>query len=332
MTETNDILSCYVSENRNLSLENWIGKYVPLLVAASFVALFTYVTIVDTFSQLTETTIARKPIVLAHVICPYVSDSRNNEQQITMESMRRAKRKTIRQARVELYGAVLRDDQSAVPSDFVTLPYLNRTTATEYPGLLPPRQMPFLDDILSRLYKASPNADYYIYTNVDIGVQVNFYDRIMELIDMGYDAFSINRRTIDREVNGTNITADTLDIAYQQDGEKHPGHDCFVFKRDIRISYHDVFLGFPYIGKIMVESLTRHAQNYTIFREEHLTFHLGHDKAWTDPALRLYMALNVRNGEIACPGCVEEHKVQWAEKLLANASSIYEKSNGTRTR
>jgi len=52
-----------------------------------------------------------------------------------------------------------------------------------------------IQDILNRLYDES-NADYFIYTNVDIAVMAHFYVSVSKIIELGYDAFVINRRTI----------------------------------------------------------------------------------------------------------------------------------------
>jgi hypothetical protein len=59
------------------------------------------------------------------------------------------------------------------------------------------RKLPLFKDIIDRLYEAS-NADYFIYTNVDIGLQKKFYLVISAFINDGYDAFNMTRRTIDR--------------------------------------------------------------------------------------------------------------------------------------
>ncbi len=58
-----------------------------------------------------------------------------------------------------------------------------------------PRKLPLIKDILGRLYDAS-DAEYFIYTNVNIGLMPNFYVAVNAIIESGYDAFVINRRTI----------------------------------------------------------------------------------------------------------------------------------------
>ena len=89
------------------------------------------------------------------------------------------------------------------------------------------RKLPLVRDLFDRLHAVS-DAEYMIYTNVDIALMPSFYVSVAALIAQGYDAFVINRRTISKAF--TRI--DELPLMYAQLGEPHPGHDCFVWRRD----------------------------------------------------------------------------------------------------
>jgi hypothetical protein len=127
------------------------------------------------------------------------------------------------------------------------------------------------------------------------------------MTEMGYDAFVINRRTIGKE----HYHVQDLDLMYCEIGEKHPGYDCFVFKK----SLYPIFklgtacVGANWIGRVFLVNLICHSGNFKIFDNSHLTFHLGDDRSWQDPDLN---DLHVHNeGEL--------HKVlleYQAEKLI----------------
>ena len=87
-----------------------------------------------------------------------------------------------------VYAVVFEEDEHIIPEDFVILSKrLTRSTKTEYPNLSPQKQIPFLDDILSSLYDSdnTNDFDYVVYTNSDIALQNDFYDKVAAIISMG---------------------------------------------------------------------------------------------------------------------------------------------------
>ena len=65
-----------------------------------------------------------------------------------------------------------------------------------------PRQpLPRLGDIVAGLYNAS-SAEYFVYTNVDIGLSPAFYLRVKDTIESGYDALIVNRRDLPKTFQG----------------------------------------------------------------------------------------------------------------------------------
>ena len=134
-----------------------------------------------------------------------------------------------------------------------------------------------IKDILDSLYQCS-DADYFIYTNVDIILQPSFYLTVMKYIELGIDALVINRRTI--TPNYTSVRE--LPLMYSEIGYPHPGFDCFVFRRFIYPYYYlgTACIGVKYIGRILLLNLIAHSQRFQLFKNAHLTFHLGDDRSW----------------------------------------------------
>ena len=216
--------------------------------------------------------------------------------------MQRAKTASKVPASVVLATSVFADDHKAVPDGFLRLPDLKRSTSTEYPSLVPQKNLPFVDDIFSNLKSAAASEDeeliepfdYVIYTNADIIVRNDFYDVISIAIQQGYDAFTINRQTIDKGIYTSGedsegeifkpFTANDLDMIYKSSGDIHPGSDCFVMKRSIfgKIEMGNIFLGYPPFGKMLLAQIEHLADRYTTFASDELkvTFHLGNDKKW----------------------------------------------------
>ena len=231
--------------------------------------------------------------------CPHGQD-----QSVAVASMKRAKTASKAPASVVLATSVFADDHKAVPDGFLRLPDLERSTTTEYPSLVPQKNLPFVDDIFSNLRNAAASEDeliepfdYVIYTNADIIVRDDFYDVISIAIQQGYDAFTINRQAIDKGIytNDDNAndedgeiltpyTANDLDMIYKSTGDIHPGSDCFVMKRSVfdKLEMGNIFLGYPPFGKMLLAQIEHLADRYTTFASDELkvTFHLGNDKKW----------------------------------------------------
>ena len=178
---------------------------------------------------------------------------------------------------------------------------LEKSTQELYPHLQPPRDLPILQEIINattkRLVKEDAITDdyYWIYTNSDIGVTKSFYlSSILTNIKIGYDAFTINRMTID--ISSTTMTTkknnqdDTkywinfVDRNILTAGKSHPGYDCFIVHSSVLQRFHFgmFFVGHPPWGHNLHQTLAWLAQNYTnIKSNRHGTFHLGNERSWT---------------------------------------------------
>ncbi len=114
---------------------------------------------------------------IAHIVKPMAAKPGSEHaiaQPITFETMRRAKAAAKDVVEVEHWATGFPDEQSVIPSDFQATTPLRRS-ACDIGTFRIPRPLPVFHDVLERLYAAS-QAEYFIYTNVDIGLQPHFCD------------------------------------------------------------------------------------------------------------------------------------------------------------
>ena len=181
-----------------------------------------------------------------------------------------------------------KDDTELLPDCFFRTPHLTRSIC-DLKQFNVSRRLPILRDILDRLYYHS-TAEWLIYTNSDIGVQPFFYDTVLQIINQGYDAFVINRRILPDHY--TSCTE--LPLMYSDIGRPHPGHDCFVFRREAYPKYRlgDVCIGISWVGRILLWNLCAHSAQFHEFKDRHMTFHIGHTAIWQSDKFSDYRAHN----------------------------------------
>lgn len=211
---------------------------------------------------------------IAHIINPFNADPSSDlstAQPITFASMLRAKDKAKDIVEVELWTAQYPEDRNMVVDGFRATRDLDRSVL-DLGTFEKQMKLPLIDDIVRRLFEES-DAEYLIYTNVDIGVYPSFYIEVNRFIDEGLDAFIINRRRLDARF----IKVEQLEEIYQEVGKKHPGFDCFVFKRELFPDFQlaEVCIGVPFIGITFAQNIFALAKNYRLFEDEILTFHIG---------------------------------------------------------
>ncbi len=219
--------------------------------------------------------------------CPYDQD-----QAVAIASMQRA-RDNANKASVSLAASVFPEDAEVVPSDFLRLDDLTRSTLTEYPHLSLNKKLPFINDVFDNLRNSDQfeEFEWIVYTNSDIILSSNFYDIVATAISSGYDAFTINRQTVPKKKparsGGKPYTALDLDDIYRlTTGKTHPGSDCFIFSRAIfeQIQMGNLFLGYPPTANALLVQAESLADRYTMFASNELkaTYHLGDDRSWHD--------------------------------------------------
>lgn len=216
---------------------------------------------------------------IAHIINPVKigpSSDLFKAQPITFESMRRARELAKGEIEVALLTTQYPEDHEIIPDYFTITPDLDRSVM-DVGDFQKERKLPLIRDILERATTAVPDADFIIYTNVDIALLPHFYLFVNKKIEEGLEAFVINRRTIHKDFD-----MDTLAEAYSAIGDKHPGMDCFVIRRDLIDSFKlgDICIGANWIGRTMFTNLIVNCNRKELFKDEHLTFHIGEDGAW----------------------------------------------------
>jgi len=219
---------------------------------------------------------------ISHIINPVAVDNSSDlfiAQPVTFKSMQVARDYSHDQVSTNIYSAQYAEDRALVPDHLKTTTDLQRSVL-DFGNFQKKRKLPLIKDILDRLY-ASDDSDVMIYSNVDIALMPHFYISVMKIIESGYDAFVINRRTIPKNFT----TPEQLYLMYPQMGEKHPGYDCFVFKRNMYPEFNlgKAVIGANWIGRVLISNLICHAKRFNVFEDLHLTFHIGDDRSWKTP-------------------------------------------------
>ncbi len=229
---------------------------------------------------------------IAHLVHPVVAGPGSDlltAQPITFETMRVAREFARGQAGVDLFAIQYQDEERIpLPDAFQRAPDLERSVA-DVGAFQKKRKLALIRDLLDRLYACS-QADYFLYTNVDIALQPYFYLTAAALIARGHDAFIINRRTISHRFQ----RLDEIPLMYAENGEAHRGWDCFLFARRLypRFQLGDACVGTDWIGRMMITNMAALAARFAVFKNLHATFHIGNDKAWSAGEFRDYAAHN----------------------------------------
>ncbi len=228
---------------------------------------------------------------LTHIINPVAADAVSRFyfiQQVTYQTMQVAQNFAIPAVDVSFCTVQFAEDRRMIPNRFNPVPNLVRSVQ-DVGTFRKKRKLPILKDILDSAYTHC-HTDYFIYTNVDIGLMPQFYRAVAMYIQKGYDAFTINRRTIRYDYQ--NVAE--IPLMYADLGEPHRGWDCFVFRRDIVPHFRlgTACIGAPLVGLVLIANLMAFSNNFRQFTREHLTFHLGDDRAWHGRAYADYAKHN----------------------------------------
>lgn len=270
---------------------------------------------------------------IAHIINPVVVNESSDlfvAQPITFETMKVAQNFAHqRDLDVQLYAAQFSEDHPIIPDYFQKTSNLTRSVI-DVNQFKFPRKLPLLQDILDRLYGAS-EADYFIYTNVDIALMPNFYVSVSKIINLGYDAFVINRRLISIKQE----SIDDIPLMYGEIGKSHPGYDCFVFKRNVYPKYKlgNTCIGIKFIDSTFLVNLICYCRNFKVFKDKHLTFHIDDRRSWALPDNYDYIVhnrtefLSIVSSLKKEFGCLPENETLQELLLDANHSMQFSKPN-----
>jgi hypothetical protein len=229
----------------------------------------------------------------AHIINP-VKVGNNSDlyyaQPITFETMNRAKKYAQDEVDVELLSAQYPEDKEIIPDFIYQTPDLEKSIL-DYGHFQTNWKLPLIKDILSRLYENS-DADYFIFSNVDISLYPHFYISVKSLIEKGYDSIVINRRTISDKY----YSIQDLPIIYTEPGKIHEGIDCFIFKKEDfqKFNLANSFVGSGPVGMCIVFNMLCYSTNFTWIQDAQFTFHIGDDKKWMNPKLSEFNIFNFK--------------------------------------
>ena len=207
-------------------------------------------------------------------------------QRLTLDSIERARSITDPKISVDVVSVSFPDELT--PRPWLTRgPDLQRSVLDlgDFPDA---PALPLLADLLAA-FGSDDDWDIGIFTNLDIAVQPLFYELVAEIADEGYDAFTINRRTVDPMSSDAGLAR-----IGAQSGGPHPGHDCFVFTPAVlaQIDVGEIVVGARFIGRALRTNLILAAERCHTFTELHATFHLGDDRSWAGPKAQPLTAHN----------------------------------------
>jgi hypothetical protein len=229
---------------------------------------------------------------IAHIINPVMVDVESDlyyAQHIIFRSIIIAKEFAKENVKVKLLSAQFEEDIKLVPNWIQCTSNLERSVL-DIKTFHKAKKLPLIADILDKLIRAQPNAHYYIYSNVDIGLKPHFYLFITKLIQNGVDAIAINRNDIPDHYK----SIDELPEIYSEIGKPHKGIDCFVFsaKNSKKYDFQQSIVGSGPVGLCFIANMITHSNNFKWVENKDLTFHIGDTKAWKEPQLSDYVEFN----------------------------------------
>ena len=232
---------------------------------------------------------------LAHIINTYRTSDESQEGQIhqaTFSTMQTARDFAGDKQCVKFVSVQFPEDRDIVPDFFHKANDLQRSVL-DFGKFSIPRKLPLLFDILRHGIEASHDEEYVVFTNTDINLMPQFYTCIAKILDFGFDVIVVNRREIPDYSTDPGLMA----VMYSDYGIIHEGFDCFVFPAAMfrKFATNRACVGAGLVMRGLLFNLVAHAKKMLVLSDCHLTFHLGQDRAWRNPALSDYTEYNRRN-------------------------------------
>lgn len=192
-------------------------------------------------------------IRITHIINPVKVDPGHPSylyfaQPITFESFRNAKQyidDMNLDVEISLYTAQYEEDVEIIPNYFTQTPNMDKSCLDYFNFAKKDRKLPLIRDILYKLYD-NCDAEYLIYSNVDISLKPNFYKYIYDKIKEGYDGLTICRWDLGKMDRDGIYSVNDMEKLYKLKGRPMPGYDCFVFHRYITKTYIGIYIYWLY--------------------------------------------------------------------------------------
>lgn len=229
---------------------------------------------------------------IAHVINVFGAKPGSDAErirEITLETMRRAAKAASGVVDVELLSAQYEEDRQEAPSYMRKTADLIRSVQDDV-SCDDKRKLPYIHDIIKNACDAT-DAEFMVYTNLDICLYPSFYVFLYDKIRSGIDALAINRAQIPRVLGKKDTLRDfSIDELYRiRNRSPHHGIDCVMFRRDVfpQFRKNDICIGYPPIGQYLLENAEETATRFEWFPDAVETFHIGVDKEDTSPWKKL---------------------------------------------
>lgn len=211
---------------------------------------------------------------IAHIINPVKVSDKNDlyiAQPITFQSILKAQKFALQAENIKLFTVQFEEDIAIIPKEFQQLSNLSRSVL-DVNSNLKKRPLPLVKDIFEK-FKEIENADYYLYTNMDIALMPSFYDSLFSYIRLGHDAVVINRRRLSSKYNAI----EQLPLMYADLGKSHPGFDCFLMHKSLleKFILGNICVGISFFETTLIHNLASFAQKPLFVTDAHLTFHIG---------------------------------------------------------
>jgi hypothetical protein len=210
---------------------------------------------------------------IVHLVNPFHTEIGSQDyvaQRLTLASMVSARNNFRRNGEICLVATFFEDEILDIPIEFHLAPFLSQSVKN-IKGFSSKKKLPFIAEIFDKFNFFQ--ADYIIYTNVDIALKPEFYNFIFDELQNGFDALIINRRRIPYH----NYSPMDLPKLYNLKGKTHPGFDCFVIKNGLQKKFvlDNICVGIPFIEAAVMHNILAFAETPRLYPYEDLTFHLG---------------------------------------------------------
>jgi len=257
-----------------------------------------------------------------HVVNPFFAPPGSEDdkiQQLTIRTIGLAQA-FVPTGTVKPVAITFPDEHVSLPQTFPSLKTLQRSVL-DVSSFKLPRRLPLLFDIMACGLAAADDQDYVIFTNVDICLMPHFYGSLQRFLNLGFESLIVNRRTIAK----FSLDPQLLPLMYADYGQSHNGFDCFVFPRRLfdRFVQSHVCVGAPDVMRALIFNLVALSESVLILRDAHLTFHLGDDKTWDNPALTDYFEHNRRCSQEVLAG---HSRDQQRRELLRNFCQAHQEN------
>lgn len=234
----------------------------------------------------------------------------DDTQKLVMESMRKAKeqfhycsnRDNLR-LKVKLMAAVHPKHAGVVPTYFDSVILVKQLYNDRFP---------LFQELLEFPLTGNKHTSHLIYTNADIVVHPNFYCKVKDLIQVRkYDGFATNRITIPRNTTSKEFFETTMQNRHFHTEKKHPGHDCFVFSKEVaeKMNFGKSFIGTTaFANEIMIQMyhFAKESKRFESFDEPY-TYHRGDDRNWLNKDFLVHLKKGVVSAACGKPNRYHEY-------------------------